>query len=182
MKKIFGVLLMSAAALGTSGFASASSPEAKASFNGAKDIAQAEYKIAVAKCDSLTGNPKEVCVAEAKAARTTLESNASAQYKNTLSNRTNSAKAIVDAHYDVEKAKCGSKNGNEKDVCIKIADANKIAGIANATADKKVAEVRADARRDKVAAGYKVELEKCEAFAGATKDNCVSTTKMQFGK
>ena len=40
-------------------------------------------------------------------------------------------------------------------------------------------EAGADAKRD---AEYKVAIEKCDGFAGAAKDSCVSTAKVQFGK
>ncbi|UUZ49699.1 hypothetical protein LP420_05705 [Massilia sp. B-10] len=50
--------------------------EAKANYAQAKDQAAAAYQVARAKCDAITGNPKEVCVAEAKAARVRAEQEA----------------------------------------------------------------------------------------------------------
>jgi hypothetical protein len=181
MKPQFAVLLMSAAALCCSQ-AEAATPEAKAAYVQAKDAAAASYKAARARCDAITGNPKAVCVAEAKAARVRAEQEAGAYYKNTLKAYTESRLRIASAVYDLDKAKCGALTGNDKDVCVKQAKAALIASRADAKADKKAIEARSDARDDKRTAQYKVALEKCDAFAAAVKDSCVSTAKAQYGK
>ena len=162
--------------------ATAASAEAKATYTAANDAASVDFKVARAKCDSLTDNKKDVCIAEAKAARTFVEANAKAQYKNTVGARTTATKDIADANYDVEKAKCGSQTGNAKDVCIKAAQVNKVAAVSNAKADKKVVEARTDAHDDKNTAEYKLAVEKCDSSTGAAKDACVAAAKKQFGK
>lgn len=182
MKKFVRSILMVAASLSFATASIAATSEAKAAYNAAKDAASADYKLARAKCDALADNPKEVCVAEAKAARVHAKSEAYAQYKNTLRARTNARKDMAKADYSVAKAKCGSLIGNDKDVCMKEAKAAKIAAIADAKADKKVIEARKDARDDKTDARYKVALGKCDALAGPAKDSCVSNAKLEFGK
>jgi hypothetical protein len=182
MKKAFAILLMGASAAGFTINATAASSQAKATYNAAKDQAAADYKTARAACDSLTGNPKDVCVAQAKAARIHVEAEAKAEYKNTLSAHTHARKVIADADYDVNKTKCGSQTGNAKDVCIEQAKSAKIAAVADASADKKIIETRNDATDDKRDADYKVALQKCDAFAGAAHDTCVTNAKTQFNK
>ncbi len=162
--------------------ASAAVDEAKLVYKQAEDNAAAAYKVARARCDAVTGNPKDVCIAEAKAARVRAEEEAGAYYKNTLKAYTASRMKIADAQYDLDKAKCGAFAGNEKDVCISQAKATLVATQADAKADKKAMEARADAREDKRTAEYKVAREKCDAFAGATKDSCMSAAKAQYGK
>lgn len=181
MKKLFTLILVGSA-LGCAGTAMAASSEAKAAYKAADEKAAADYKAARAQCDSITGNPKDVCIAEAKAARVAQEQNAEAQYKGTVSARTSARKKIADANYDVDKTRCAAQNGNAKDVCIKEAKAKMVAAQADATADKKVTEARADARDDKTDADYKVAIEKCDALAGAGKDACVTSAKAQYGK
>jgi hypothetical protein len=154
----------------------------KAAYNLARDTAAANYKSARAGCDAITGNPKDVCVAEAKAARVRTEEEAQAYYLNTLKAFTQSRMRIAAANFDRDKAKCNALTGNDKDVCISQAKATLISVQADAKADSKTIEARADARADKQTAAYKVALEKCDAFAGAVKDNCVSAAKTQFGK
>jgi hypothetical protein len=162
--------------------ASAAVDEAKLVYKQAQDNAAAAYKVARARCDAIAGNPKDVCVAEAKAARVRTEQEAEAYYKNTLKAYTASRMKIAEANYDLDKAKCGAFAGNEKDVCISQAKATLVATEADAKADKKAMEARADAREDKRTAEYKVAREKCDAFAGAAKDSCMSAAKAQYGK
>lgn len=158
------------------------SAEAKAVYAQSKDQAAAAYKAARARCDVITGNPKDVCVAEAKAARVRAEEEASALYHNTLKAYTDSRLKIASANYDVDKTRCDALTGNSKDVCVSQAKATLVAAQADAKADKKAIEARTDARDDKITAEYKVALEKCDAFAGAVKDQCVSAAKTQYGK
>jgi hypothetical protein len=175
-------LALLVAALCCHGAASAADTEAKAAWVQAKDTAAATYKAARARCDAITGNPKAVCVEEAKSARVRAEEEAGAFYKNTLKAYTASRMKIASANYDLDKAKCGSLAGNDKDVCVSQAKATLVAAQADAKADKRAIEARTDARDDKRAAEYKVAREKCDAFAGAVKDSCVTTAKSQYGK
>lgn len=154
----------------------------KAAYNLARDTAAANYKNARAACDAITGNPKDVCIAEAKAARVRTEEEANAYYVNTLKAFTQSRMRIAASNFDRDKARCNALTGNDKDVCISQAKATLISVQADAKADSKTIEARADARADKQTAAYKVALEKCDAFAGAVKDSCVATAKTQFGK
>lgn len=156
--------------------------EAKAVYAQAKNKAEADYKAARERCKVITGNPKDVCIAEAKAARVRAEEEAGALYRNTLKDYTQSRLKIASANYALDKVKCAALTGNDKDVCIKQAKSTLIAAQADAKADKKAIEARTDARDDKRTAEYKVALEKCDAYAGAVKDNCVSAAKSQYGK
>jgi cell division septum initiation protein DivIVA len=170
-------LLLSACALP----ALAASPEAKALYDSAKAAAASSYKAARARCDVITGNPKDVCIAEAKAARVRAEADAAARYRNTLRAYTQARIDIAKADYAVDRTRCDALTGNEKDVCVERAKATRTAALADAKADKKVIEARSDAREDKRIAEYKVAAEKCDALAGTAKDQCVAAAKSQFG-
>ena len=182
MKKTFtSVMIMAAMGISCTAYAAAS-PEAKSTYKAAKDTAAADYKVAHAKCDALKGNDKDVCVEEAKAARTRAKEEAEVAYKDTEKARTHMRKEVAEADYEVAKAKCSSKAGNEKDICIKEAKAAKTAAVSDAKADKKVIEARKDAHDDKRDAEYKVAAEKCDALSGRAKDSCVANAKARFGK
>lgn len=157
-------------------------PDAKTAYERARDMAAANYKTARARCDSLSGNPHDVCEAEAKAERVRTEEEASAAYKNTLKAYTQARMRIADAYYARDKARCGALAGNDRDVCLKQAKATLVAAQADATADRKMIEARSNAREDKLTAEYRVALEKCDAFAGAAKDQCVQAAKTAYGK
>ena len=176
------ILLLGAALLWAAGHARAATPEAKLAYQQARDTAAAEYKVARARCDAIAGNPKDVCVLEAKAARVRTEEEAQAKYEDTLKAYTRARMRIADANYDLDKARCAALAGNDRDVCREQAKARLVAAQADAKADQKAIEARNEARDDKQAAAYRVAKEKCDAFAGAAKDNCMSAAKAEFGK
>jgi hypothetical protein len=151
-------------------------------YSAAKDRAGAEYKAAKVQCDGMSGNAKDVCIAEAKAVEKKAKANAEAQYKNTEKARQDAAITAAHANYDVAKEKCDDQKGNDKDVCIKEAKAAETKAVADAKATQKIAAVRQDAREDKTEADYKVAIEKCDALSGAAKDSCVSAAKVRFHK
>ena len=182
MKRTLISSLAGLAILASGTAAAGPTPEAKAAYAQAKDRAESDYKAAKARCDIITGNPKDVCIAEAKAARVKTEEEASALYKNTLKAFTQSRLKIASANYDLDKVKCNALTGNDKDVCVAQAKAARVAAESDAKADKKAMEARTDARDDKRDAEYKVAMQKCDAFAGAAKDGCVAAAKSQFGK
>jgi hypothetical protein len=176
-------LLLIGAALSWAGHARASAnPEAKAAYVQAKDGAAATYKAARAKCDAITGNPKDLCVAEAKAERVRVEEEAEAGYQNTVKAYTRARMRIASANYDRDKTRCAALTGNDKDVCVEQAKATLVAAQADAKLDRKTIEARNEARDEKLSAAYRVALEKCDAFAGAAKDQCVGAAKTAYGK
>jgi hypothetical protein len=170
-----------AALLLCAGAAAAATPEAKALFEHAKSAAAVKYRAARDHCNGIEGNPKDVCIAEAKAARVRAEADATAQYRNTLRAYTKARIDIANADFALDRTRCAALAGNERDVCVERAKASRTAALADARADKKVIEARSDAREDKRIAEYKVAAEKCDALAGTAKDQCVAAAKSQFG-
>jgi hypothetical protein len=156
--------------------------DAKGVYQKARENAAVQYKSARAACNELNGNLKDVCVAEANAARVRVEGDATAAYKNTLKAHTQARIDIAEAEYEVGKARCGNKAGNDKDVCIKLAKATRVAAIADAKADKKAIDARAEAADAKRDAEYKLALQRCDAAGGATRQACVTQAKAQFAR
>ena len=151
-------------------------------YSATKNRASADYKAAKAQCESLSGNPKDVCIAEAKATEKKAKADAEAQYKNTDKARRDARIDAAEADYSVAKAKCGARTGNDKDVCMKEAKAAETKTKADAKATQKIAAVKKDAMEDKMDADYKVAIEKCDAYSGAAKDSCVNTAKAKYRK
>ena len=176
------ILLLGAALLWAAGHARAATPEAKLAYQQARDAAAATYKNAKARCGAVTGNPRDLCIAEAEAVRVRTEEEARARYEDTVDAYTRARMRIASANYDRDKTRCAAMTGNDRDVCKEQAKATLIAAQADAKADKKTIDARNEARQDKLSAAYRVALEKCDAFAGAAKDQCVSTAKAEFGK
>ena len=163
-------------------FSATASATTKADYDAVRNRSAGDYKAALAKCDSLSGNPKDICKAEAKAARTKADAAAEADYKNTPKARADAISSAADADYDVAKQRCDAKTGNEKDVCVKEAKAAQVKAKADAKAGEKSSVARADAADDKRTANYKVAMEKCDGLAGAAKDNCQKDAKAAYGK
>ncbi|MBC8021885.1 MAG: hypothetical protein H7Y14_02125 [Burkholderiales bacterium] len=114
-------------------------PSSKNRYDARIAVAKAEYSVAVEKCDDKSGNDKDVCVKEAKAAQTAAKANAKVQLKTVDANRaaqvkTTKAQANAstkitavrqsaaadkrDASYAVAKEKCDTLSGDAKAACM----------------------------------------------------------------
>ena len=182
MKKIIAGILFAAANLGLVSAAIGATNDARATYQAEKQRASDDYKAARENCKTLSGNPKDVCVEEAKAAEKKSKANAEAKYKNTDKERMKAQKVAADADYDVAKAKCDAKTGNEKDVCIKEAKAAQTKAKSDAEMKKDTGEAKSEASKEKSDADYKVAIEKCDSLAGPSKDACVASAKSKYGK
>ena len=91
--------------------------------------AEADYDVAKEKCDDLSGNQKDVCVKEAKAAQTKAKADAKvARVSNNTGTMKTSAKTAEvrkdaaedkrNAEYKVAKEKCDALSGDAKDKCV----------------------------------------------------------------
>jgi hypothetical protein len=143
--------------------------------------AKAAYDAAKTKCDALKDNAKDICVAEAKAARTRTEVDAEAVYKGTPKAREHAIHEIAEADYKVAKERCDDKAGNDKDVCVKVAKAAMTKAKADAKAARVSTDAKVDASKDKREADYKVAAEKCDAMSGDAKSACVKAAKAKYG-
>ena len=88
----------------------------------------------------------------------------------------------IDARYDAAKKRCDAMKGNEKDVCMERAKADKKTAEAEAKAGKEKAEANRDASKSQRKADYDVAMEKCEAMSGDAQDKCEADAKAKFGK
>jgi hypothetical protein len=190
MKPSYGVGIV-AVALAFSGAALANI--SKDEYKAGKDRIAADYKAAKASCGSLSGNAKDICMAEAKGREKVAKAQLEADYKPTEKNRYDVAVAKAEADYSVAKEKCDDKAGNDKDVCVKEAKAAQTRAKADAKANMKVvkagqaareksADARKDAAEDKRDADYAVAKEKCDKLSGDAKDRCLNDAKARFGK
>ena len=128
MSKLTHALIAIILGLGLSGAAfaddmsKAQKKAADASYDATVDKAKADYKVAKKQCDALSGNDKDVCLKEAKAAEEKTKADAKARKESTESG----AKAGEDkreADYKVAKEKCDALSGDAKDRCMTDAKA-----------------------------------------------------------
>lgn len=134
-------------------------PSIKTRYDARVAKADADYSVAIEKCDDKAGNDKDVCVKEAKATKVHQIADAKTQMKSKNAN-----------------AEASEKSGDAQAV------ANEKSGDANAKAAETKADARKDATIEKRAADYAVAKEKCDALAGSVKDKCISDAKLRFGQ
>lgn len=107
-------------------FADQASRDAKraadAQYDATVDKAKADYKVAKERCDSLSGNEKDVCQKEAKARYTKAKADAKAA-KKTTNVVASASEDKREANYKVAKERCDALSGNAKDVCLQEAKA-----------------------------------------------------------
>jgi len=176
----------------------------KEAYKAAEDRIAAEYTTDKAKCDPLSGNTKDICIAEAKGKEKVAKAELEARYEPTAKNHYKALVAKAEADYAVANEKCDDKLGNDKDICVKEAkavktrieadaeaqlktsEANKAASEKSTEAGVKAretgAEARQDAATDKRDADYAVAKEKCDSLASGAKERCVDEAKAKYAK
>ncbi|KAF3999599.1 hypothetical protein HAV38_05060 [Glaciimonas immobilis] len=182
MKRLLKTLFFSVATFGFTTGAPAATDTAKTTYKAAEDSATATYKASRAKCDALSGNPKNVCIEEAKATEKRSKAEAEAHYKNTPKAYMGARIEAADGDYAVAKEKCNAFNGNAKDTCAKEAKAAHTKAVVDAKSNKEMNEVQTKATMDKRDADYDVAITKCDSLAGSAKDSCVATTRAKYNK
>lgn len=175
----------------------------KNDYEARKDTINAQYKAAKEKCDALSGNAKDICEVEAKGHKNVAIAELEASHEPTNKTRAEALKARAEADYDLAKEKCDDLSGNAKDVCVKEAKAAYANAESNAKMNKdhnqaqeksspnsdtnmKVRENEGDNRRNTSTenqpnTAYAVEKQKCEAFSGSAREQCINKAKRQFG-
>jgi len=156
--------------------------QTRSDYTVAVDRASAAYSESRAKCASLAGHDKDMCVVNAKAAAKRARAMAEANYKGTAKARTDSRIADADADFMVAKVACNTTAGHEKDLCLKQASATHVKRVADATSLKASVDARSEARADTHEPQYRVALAKCDAASGQQKDNCVAAAKAAYAK
>jgi hypothetical protein len=173
-------------------------------FKASKVKIAAAYKSEKAECGTLSGNPKDICIATAKGKEMVASADLEEGYKPGRKTHYQTRVAKAEAEYAVAKEKCDDMTGNAKDVCrkeakskvvaaeadakvqMKTSDANAVANDKSSAARTKASEQVSDARKeaadDKTDAKYALAKEKCDTYSGSTKDQCLAQAKTSFGR
>jgi len=88
-----------------------------------KERIEADYKADKAKCDSMQGNEKDVCMKEAKGKENVARAELNNKDHPSPRNQRKVDQAKAKADYEVAKEKCDDQKGNEKSACEKEAKA-----------------------------------------------------------
>jgi len=175
-----------AAALGYSGVGLAMSKEER---KAEESRINADYKNAKTRCDSLKGNAKDICMAEADGMHKVANADLDARDKGTPKAQMEARMARAEADYAVAKERCDDAAGNVKDVCIADAKAMLARAKADAKVDRetreanvRVADAQQAASKETADAEYNAARERCDRFAGDARDRCINDAKVKFGK
>lgn len=101
-----------------------------------KDRIEREFKADQARCDSLAGNAKDICLAEAEGSEKVAKADLEAMYEPSKENSHKVRIAKAEAEYAVAKERCDDQAGNSKEVCLKEAKAAEAAAKADAERGK----------------------------------------------
>ena len=147
-----------------------------ATYRNATQKAAADYRDAIAKCDAMSGNGKDVCVAEAKLARTESETKALSKYSISPASREKARTNLAEAEFTLAKARCDGKNGADKDECMNNAKSVRTAALADAKAGATASGglVTTTDTRDPAKAAA---VDKCAQGAADSKTGCLIDTK-----
>jgi hypothetical protein len=89
----------------------------------------------------------------------------------------------ISADFKSQKQACDTRSGNAKDICLAEAKGNEKVAKADLDArDKGTAKARQDALIARADADYDVAKERCDDFAGNTKDVCLKDAKAALVK
>jgi osmotically-inducible protein OsmY len=187
MKTLIAALLATAAGASFAAAPTAALNHDPATYRNATQKAAADYKEAIAKCNGMSGNDKDVCTAEAKVARTRTESDALSKYANTAASREKARTNLAEAEYALAKARCGAKSGADKDDCMNNAKSVHTAALADAKADRQGSTSGAStatAATGGLVTGTNTSdpakasaVDKCAQMGGDAKTGCLVQTK-----
>jgi len=96
----------------------------KDEYNVSKERIVADYKVAKARCNTLKGNAKDVCMKKAKGTEDVAKAELEQEYKPSPANARKVTEEKANAAFEVAKEKCDSQSGDAKSACVNQAKAN----------------------------------------------------------
>ena len=125
-------LLLAGLLAASTGFAQTTAPLTKEEAKAAHDRIEATAKTEKKACDSLSGNTKDVCEAEAKAKEKVAKAELKAQQTGEAKDRLKADETKAEAIYEVAKEKCEDQTGDAVAACKREAKTAEQAAVAQA--------------------------------------------------
>lgn len=91
------------------------------SYQAQKKSIESQYEADQKNCDTMSGNPKDVCIAQIKGKEKVAKARLEAEKNPSPKTQQDYAYAKAEADYDVAKARCGVQQGDAMDNCEKAA-------------------------------------------------------------
>lgn len=166
----------------------------KDDYKAARDRIETTYRADKRRCDSMSGNAKDVCNAEAVGREKLAKAELEARHNPTQEMRYEARIVKAETDYETAKERCDDKAGNMKDVCLKEADAARTAAKVDARAELQASanvgeagaadeskEAYRDAADQKNEAEFELAEQKCQDFEGKARQRCLDNAKTQHG-
>jgi hypothetical protein len=133
LTSFLGMLFVSLAAVGIN--AAVDTPRtlmSPADYKVAKNAIEAQARATLARCRGVQGVEREVCKAETRAEERVKKADLAARYHGTVMAADEARQSRVKAHYEVAKARCSGRMGEDKLDCLRAArdDRNKSLAVA----------------------------------------------------
>jgi hypothetical protein len=152
----------------------------KSVLDGARDDVKAQYKANKDACDKMSGNAKDICVADAKGKEKVSLAWLDYNYSGDAKDQAKLNEAVYEARYEVANEKCDDMSGDAKDVCQREAKTARDKAKADVKLNKEVAKAVDDAEAARMKADYKLAAERCDSLSGDRKDICVASAKARY--
>lgn len=129
----FALFMVSVAAVGIG--AAVDSPRTLMSpndFSVAKQTIESDSRVALGRCRGLQGGDKDVCKAEVRSEERIRKADLGARYHGTVVAADAARQVRVKASYDIAKARCTSRSGEDRVECMRAARDDKMKSLADA--------------------------------------------------
>jgi hypothetical protein len=166
----------------------------KDDYKAARDRIETTYRADKRRCDSMSGNAKDVCNAEAAGREKLAKAELEVRHNPTPELRYQALMVRAETDYETARERCDDKAGNMKEICQKEAEAARTAASADADAELKISQNATDedaasesmgayreAADEKNAAEFKLAKQKCEDFEGRARQRCIENAETQHG-
>jgi hypothetical protein len=168
----------------------------KDDYKAARDRIETTYRADKRRCDSMSGNAKDICSAEAVGREKLGKAELEARHNPTNEMRYEAQVVKAETDYEVAKEKCDDLNGNMNEVCLKEAEAARTSAKADARAELEITaaysnddeeavseskEAYREAADEKNEAEFELAAQKCQDFDGPARKLCLDNAKTQHG-
>src|SRR5258706_1816552 len=106
---------------------------ARADYDQARRAIEVEARGALAQCRAVEGRDKDVCKARARGEERVSKAELDARYRGTAAAESDARLARAIARYEVARAGCADRVGEQKGACLKAARAAKAKALADAS-------------------------------------------------
>lgn len=160
----------------------------KDDYKAARDRIETTYRADKRRCDSMSGNAKDVCNAEAAGREKVAKAELEARHNPTQELQFEARMTRAEADYESARERCDDRTGNMKEICLKEAEAALTAAEEGARAEFRIPEsanggedlagMSREAYDGPAATGGEAE-QRCMDLEGTARKRCLDNARTQ---